>query len=65
MELSLKLEYYPKLPEEMINEAISMISERKDRYNKPFFTDTSSYLDLDNIKQVSEQFLLSFLSWEY
>ena len=56
MSLRVKFEYYPKLPEAIISEAIKTISENKDKWGKPFFRDTTSYLNLEDMKQEAGQF---------
>lgn len=47
-----EIEYYPKLKEKGITEAINFITEHKEKWDPPFFTDTKSYLDMENVKQV-------------
>lgn len=56
MSLRIKFEYYPELPETIISEAIKTIGESKDKWDLPFFRDTNSYLNLDEIKQKAGQF---------
>lgn len=56
MSLRIKFEYYPELPGSIISEAIKTIGENKDKWDLPFFRDTNSYLNLDEIKQKAGQF---------
>jgi len=56
MSFRLKFEYYPKLPDTIVSEAIKTISENKDKWEIPFFRDTTSNLNLDDIKQKAGQF---------
>lgn len=53
----LKLEYYPKLPNTIIQKSVDIIKENKEKWDPPFFFDTKSYLDLNQIKEVSNSVL--------
>ncbi|MFX0041292.1 MAG: hypothetical protein ACFE8L_00130 [Candidatus Hodarchaeota archaeon] len=57
MMLNLKLEYYPKLSERLLKEAIEIIRKNKEKWDSPFFFDTKSYIDIDKIKTITEPFL--------
>ncbi|MHA1660488.1 MAG: hypothetical protein ACTSUT_15355 [Promethearchaeota archaeon] len=57
MNLRLKFEYYPKISNNRLNDAIKIIKENKDKYDAPFFIDTKSYINIEKIKQVTRQFL--------
>ncbi|MFX0017148.1 MAG: hypothetical protein ACFFAK_01545 [Promethearchaeota archaeon] len=48
----LELEYYPKLKNIQIGEIINIIAERKENWDSPFFVDTNTFINLDNIKSV-------------
>ncbi len=47
-----KLEYYPKLKNSQIEEIIDIITERKENWDSPFFTDTKTFINLDKIKSI-------------
>ncbi|GAH26690.1 unnamed protein product, partial [marine sediment metagenome] len=50
MKNSIKLEYYPKLDETVLQESIEIVHKNKEKWDIPFFFDTKSYLDLNHIK---------------
>ena len=54
MKNSIKLEYYPKLDETVLQESIEIVQKNKEKWDIPFFFDTKSYLDLNHIKQTSK-----------
>ena len=54
MKNSIKLEYYPKLDETVLQESIEIVHKNKEKWDIPFFFDTKSYLDLNHIKQTSK-----------
>ncbi|MCJ7649567.1 MAG: hypothetical protein MUP85_13200, partial [Candidatus Lokiarchaeota archaeon] len=47
--MNLKIEYYPKLPDNLLSNYLSIIKSNKNNWDKPFFTDTKSYIDFDLI----------------
>ena len=55
----MNLEYYPKIEKSLLEKDLSTIRENKNNWESPFFTDTESYLDLQEIKEKSSQFLTS------
>ncbi|MFX1312503.1 MAG: hypothetical protein ACFFHD_07800 [Promethearchaeota archaeon] len=55
--MNLDLEYYPKLSEKDIQDSINKIKINKDKWSPPFFFDTKSYIDLEKIKEITNQFL--------
>ena len=57
MGLKLDLEYYPELSEKAIQESVNKIKNNKDKWSPPFFFDTKSYLDLEKIEEITNQFL--------
>ena len=57
MKNSIKLEYYPKLDDTLLQDSIEIIQKNKDKWDIPFFFDTKSYLDIDYIKQASKSVL--------
>ncbi|MFX1325002.1 MAG: hypothetical protein ACFE8N_08595 [Promethearchaeota archaeon] len=58
MSKNLTLEYYPIIKEDLIQDSIDKIQINKDKWDKPFFFDTNSYIDLEQIKHVSKPFIL-------
>jgi len=56
LSIGVKFEYYPELTEKILSEAIKLINDNKGKWDKPFFRDTTSYLDLAEIKQKTEDF---------
>jgi len=57
LSLGIKFEYYPKVSEELITDSLNNIIKNKEKWDKPFFTDTESYLDLKKIKKTCEPYL--------
>ncbi|MFX1393254.1 MAG: hypothetical protein ACFFAH_06710 [Promethearchaeota archaeon] len=57
MNLKLKFEYYPKIEESLLKESIKSINENKGKWDSPFFIDTNSYLDINNIQQKSQNII--------
>jgi glucose-6-phosphate isomerase len=55
--MALKLEYYPKLNIKILEESKKEINAIKTKWDKPFFIDTKSYLNLENIKKTTNEFL--------
>jgi glucose-6-phosphate isomerase len=54
---NLKLEYYPKINKDLIRNSIEKIQINKEKWDDPFFFDTKSYLDIDQIKQTSKPYV--------
>ena len=57
MKLNINIEYYPNIKENLKKESLDYISNNIDKWDAPFFTDTKSNLNLENIKQISQHFL--------
>ncbi|MHA2181393.1 MAG: hypothetical protein ACXAAH_08225 [Promethearchaeota archaeon] len=57
MKKKLKLEYYPSLNNNIINKSIDRIKENRNKWDSPFFFDTKSYLEMNQIKQTIKPFL--------
>ncbi|MHA2051170.1 MAG: hypothetical protein ACW986_16275 [Promethearchaeota archaeon] len=51
---NLKLEYYPKISEKTIQNSVQRIQESRDKWESPFFFDTSSYANIDQIEKDSK-----------
>ncbi|MFX1256696.1 MAG: hypothetical protein ACFFAN_02470 [Promethearchaeota archaeon] len=61
MSLGLDLEYYPRINNDILEESKKRIKENKVKWDAPFFTDTKSYLDIDEIKKVTEPLLTDLI----
>jgi len=61
MMIEVKCEYYPRIPHEFLEKGLELVKNNKERWDKPFFTDINTYLNLEQIKQVSDQFLTNKL----
>ncbi|MFX1457359.1 MAG: hypothetical protein ACFFDB_18490 [Promethearchaeota archaeon] len=57
MEISLNLEYYPKLNNKLLSASIDRIKSNKNNWDSPFFFDTTSYIDFNKINQTIKPFL--------
>ncbi|MHA1987376.1 MAG: hypothetical protein ACW98D_12120 [Promethearchaeota archaeon] len=57
MNKNLKLESYPSLKDSLLQAAIDKIKENRSKWDKPFFFDTKSYLDIDQVNKAIEPFL--------
>jgi len=49
-------EYYPKINPEIIERYKQIIISNRDKWESPFFTDTTSYLDLAKIEGVAKEY---------
>ena len=59
MDKNLKIEYYPKIDKDLLQESISKIQLNKDKWNSPFFFDTKSHIDIELVKESSSPYLLN------
>ncbi|MFW9952726.1 MAG: hypothetical protein ACFFKA_21610 [Candidatus Thorarchaeota archaeon] len=57
MNYELELEYYPKLPSKQLNEGLEIIKVNKDKWDKPFFTDTKSYINIREIREITKDYI--------
>ncbi|MHA2398436.1 MAG: hypothetical protein ACXADU_06060 [Promethearchaeota archaeon] len=48
---NLTLEYYPKISEKKLRKSVQRIQENRKKWDDPFFFDTGSNLDIDQIKK--------------
>ena len=55
MKLNTNLEYYPEVPLEKLLEHVDRIKGNKNKWEEPFFMDTKSYLDFNEIHEVLDQ----------
>ena len=55
LNLGLKLEYYPKINDDFLKNSIDIIKKNRDIWDKPFFIDTKSYIDIEKVKAASSQ----------
>ncbi len=53
----IKIEYYPKIKEDLIRKSLEIININKKNWDKPFFIDTKSYINMEKIKQTAQQFM--------
>lgn len=53
----MKIEYYPKITDKILEETIELIKENKEKWDPPFFIDTKSYLDIEKIKEITKPFM--------
>ncbi|MHA2010566.1 MAG: hypothetical protein ACW980_24900, partial [Promethearchaeota archaeon] len=54
---NIKLEYYPKISKNLLEASINIIQINKDKWENPFFFNTKSYLNMDQIREKSRPFL--------
>jgi glucose-6-phosphate isomerase len=57
MKIFLDFENYPKIKANLLEESKNIILSNKDKWDPPFFTDTESYIDMDEIQQATNEFL--------
>ena len=56
MKLGLNTEYYPKVNNTILEESLEVIQDNRLKWDPPFFIDTHSYLDFENIEQICAPF---------
>ncbi|MBY9004654.1 MAG: hypothetical protein KGD73_11820 [Candidatus Lokiarchaeota archaeon] len=49
--MNLKIEYYPKLPDSLLSNYLSIIKSNKKNWDDPFFSNTKSHIDFDLINE--------------
>ncbi|MFX0023226.1 MAG: hypothetical protein ACFE9S_12945 [Candidatus Hermodarchaeota archaeon] len=57
MKIKLKFEGYPEVPDEMLNDSISIIKKNKENWDSPFFFDTKTYVDIPKIREIVDQYI--------
>ena len=57
MSVFLNFEYYPKIDANLLEISKKIVLSDKSKWDSPFFTDTESYIDLDEIQQTSKDYL--------
>ncbi|MHA1525670.1 MAG: hypothetical protein ACTSQD_01460, partial [Promethearchaeota archaeon] len=57
MNLGLNIEYYPRIKNKNLEESIETIKDNKLKWDPPFFSDTKSYINIENIQQTCEPFI--------
>lgn len=57
MSLGIKCEYYPRITREILENGLKLVKKNKEKWDEPFFNDTKTYLNLEQIKQVSNQII--------
>jgi len=50
------LEYYPEISKDFVTDSQNLINVNKIKWDKPFFIDTNTYIDIDKIQEVVNQF---------
>jgi glucose-6-phosphate isomerase len=57
MNFELELEYYPKVSSKQLNDGYEIIKLNQNKWEKPFFTDTETYINIEEIRNVSKDFI--------
>ncbi|NHJ25670.1 MAG: hypothetical protein EAX89_13885 [Candidatus Lokiarchaeota archaeon] len=57
MDFGLEFEYYPKISTRFLTEAQEIIEKNREKWQKPFFIDTKSYINLEEIRTISKDFI--------
>ena len=56
-EIPIELEYYPKLTQELLKNAVDKINENKSNWDEPFFMDVYGYSNLAHFKEICKPYL--------
>jgi glucose-6-phosphate isomerase len=51
------IEYYPKVKDTILEESLEIIQDNRLKWDPPFFINTHSYLDFENIEQICAPFI--------
>ena len=57
MKLGLNIEYYPRIKSEILEESLQTIQDNRLKWDPPFFINTKSYINIENIQQTCEPFI--------
>jgi len=57
MKSFLNFEFYPKMDAKFMEKSKEIAISNKDKWDIPFFADTTSYLDMNKIKRISNEYL--------
>ncbi len=57
MQTKVKFESYPEINDKLINDSISIIKKNKEYWDSPFFFDTKTYIDMQKIREITDQFI--------
>jgi len=57
LKLGLNIEYYPRIKNTILEESIEAIQDNRLKWDPPFFINTKSYLNIENIQQTCEPFI--------
>jgi glucose-6-phosphate isomerase len=57
MDFGLEYEYYPKVSKRMLTDANKVIGLHQEKWEKPFFTDTKSFINLEEIRKISKDYI--------
>ncbi|MBN1802001.1 MAG: hypothetical protein JW891_10870 [Candidatus Lokiarchaeota archaeon] len=58
MTIRLELEYYPNINNQILKDSIQKIKANKEKWDAPFFIDTSSFIDMTEIINKTSEFML-------
>ncbi|MFX1500617.1 MAG: hypothetical protein ACFFDH_06595 [Promethearchaeota archaeon] len=62
MKSNVNFEYYPKITDALLEDSINNIKHNRDLWDSPFFFDTKTYLDINQIQQTTNQFITENLN---
>ena len=57
LKLGVNIEYYPRIKKRILEESLETIQDNRLKWDPPFFIDTKSYLDIENIQRTCEPFI--------
>ncbi|MFW9950986.1 MAG: hypothetical protein ACFFKA_12785 [Candidatus Thorarchaeota archaeon] len=57
MNFELDLEYYPMVPSQQLNDGWEIIKLNQNKWKKPFFTDTKSFINIEEIRSFTKDFI--------
>ena len=57
MKLGLNIEYYPRIKSVILEESLQTIQDNRLKWDPPFFINTKSYINIENIQQTCEPFI--------
>jgi len=57
LKLGVNIEYYPRIKNTILEESIDAIQDNRVKWDPPFFINTKSYLNIENIQQTCEPFI--------
>ena len=57
MNFELELESYPSISSKQLNKGLEFIKKNESKWDKPFFTDTKSFINIEEIRNTSKEFI--------